>query len=185
MADNNQIGYPNNMGYPNQNPSFGYPNNMTNNQNGRNPYVNQYGGVPLNNPIYGNNYGMNQFQSTQQQQQMSNNNSNQYLKCRPVSSKEEAKAAQIDLDGSLWVFTDVGNERIYTKQINANGAATFKTYRFVEDETPQYLASNEYVTKEEFNKVIQALMAAMQPTNGTESQASNGTQDKQPALMEL
>ena len=185
MADNNQIGSLNNMGFSNQNQSLGYPGNMTNNQNGRNPYINQYSGVPLNNPMYGNNYGMNQFQSAQQQQSQVNNSSNQYLKCRPVSSREEAKAAQIDLDGSLWVFTDVGNERIYTKQINPNGTASFVTYQRVEDETPQYLASNEYVTKEEFNKVIQALMTAMQPTNSTESHISDGTQDKQSALMEL
>jgi hypothetical protein len=33
---------------------------------------------------------------------------NQFLKCRPVSSKDEARAFQIDLDGSLWVFTDLG-----------------------------------------------------------------------------
>lgn len=88
---------------------------------------------------------------------------NQFLKCRPVSSKDEAKAYQIDLDGSLWVFTDVGNGKIYTKQINNDGTATFKTYTFVEDESPYN--STEYVTKEEFNKVIQTLMAAMQPTS--------------------
>ncbi len=61
---------------------------------------------------------------------------NQYLKCRPVASKEEARAFQIDLDGSLWVFTDIGNGKIYTKQINNDGTATFKTYAFTEDENP-------------------------------------------------
>ena len=86
--------------------------------------------------------------------------SNQFLKCRPVSSKDEARAYQIDLDGSLWVFTDVGNGKIYTKQINNDGTATFKTYVFTEDESPY---SNQYVTKDEFNKVIQALMASIQP----------------------
>ena len=86
--------------------------------------------------------------------------SNQFLKCRPVSSKDEARAYQIDLDGSLWVFTDVGNGKIYTKQINNDGTATFKTYVFTEDENPY---SNQYVTKDEFNKVIQALMASIQP----------------------
>jgi len=50
------------------------------------------------------------------------------LKCRPVSSKEEAMASQIDLDGSLWVFTDIGNGKIYTKQINNDGTASFRTY---------------------------------------------------------
>jgi hypothetical protein len=62
--------------------------------------------------------------------------SNQFLKCRPVSSKEEARAYQIDLDGSLWVFTDVGNGKIYTKQVNNDGTATFKTYLLTEDENP-------------------------------------------------
>ena len=84
----------------------------------------------------------------------------QYLKCRPVSSKEEARACQIDLDGSLWVFTDLGNNKIYTKQINNDGTATFKTYTFSEDENPYN--SSEYVTKDEFNKVIQTLLASIQ-----------------------
>lgn len=83
----------------------------------------------------------------------------QFLKCRPVSSKEEARAAQIDFDGSLWVFTDVGNGKIYTKQINNDGTATFKTYAFTKDENPY--SSSDYVTKDEFNKVIQALMATI------------------------
>lgn len=93
--------------------------------------------------------------------------SHQFLKCRPVSSKDEARAYQIDLDGSLWVFTDLGNGKIYTKQVNNDGTATFKTYVFTEDENPYN--STEYVTKEEFNKVIQTLMAAMQPVSSQES----------------
>jgi hypothetical protein len=57
----------------------------------------------------------------------------QFLKCRPVSSREEAIASQIDLDGSLWVFPNVGNGKIYTKQINNDGTATFNTYSFTEE----------------------------------------------------
>lgn len=91
---------------------------------------------------------------------------NQFLKCRPVSSKDEARAYQIDLDGSLWVFTDLGNGKIYTKQVNSDGTATFKTYLFTEDENPY--SSKQYVTKEEFNKVIQSLMAAIQPKSSQE-----------------
>ena len=103
--------------------------------------------------------------------------SNQFLKCRPVSSKDEARAYQIDLDGSLWVFTDVGNEKIYTKQVNNDGTATFKTYTFTEDENPY--TSTEYVTKEEFNRVIQTLKAATQSVN-TQDLASvkNNSQDQ-------
>ena len=92
--------------------------------------------------------------------------SNQFLKCRPVSSKDEARAFQIDLDGSLWVFTDLGNGKIYTKQVNNDGTAAFKTYVFTEDQNP--FNSTEYVTREEFNKALQSLMAAMQTTSSTE-----------------
>ncbi len=92
--------------------------------------------------------------------------SNQFLKCRPVSSKDEARAFQIDLDGSLWVFTDLGNGKIYTKQVNNDGTAAFKTYVFTEDQNP--FSSTEYVTREEFNKALQSLMAAMQTTSSTE-----------------
>ena len=88
------------------------------------------------------------------------NNQNQFLKCRPVSSKQEAMAFQIDLDGSLWVFTDVGNDKIYTKQINNDGTASFKTYVFDKNDNPY--KTPEYVTKEEFNQTIQALIAATQ-----------------------
>ena len=109
--------------------------------------------------------------------------SNQFLKCRPVSSKDEARAYQIDLDGSLWVFTDVGNGKIYTKQVNNDGTATFKTYAFTEDENPYN--STEYVTKDEFHKVIQTLMAAMPPTSSQESasvQSNSQDQGKSIAL---
>jgi hypothetical protein len=44
-----------------------------------------------------------------------------YLKGRLVSSFEEARAAQVDLDGSLFVFPDIGNKKIYTKKINLDG----------------------------------------------------------------
>ena len=43
-----------------------------------------------------------------------------YIKCRPVASIDEARAAQVDLDGQLNVFTDIGNKKIYTNyQLNS------------------------------------------------------------------
>ena len=108
--------------------------------------------------------------------------SNQFLKCRPVSSKEEARAFQIDLDGSLWVFTDVGNGKIYTKQVNNDGTATFRTYAFVEDENPY--GNTQFVTKDEFNKVIQALMASIQGAGqGTQSGQPTGPQTENKAAV--
>lgn len=74
-----------------------------------------------------------------------------YLKGRPVVSLEEARAAQIDLDGSLHIFTDIGNKKIYTKQINLDGTATLNVYSLVENPAA---AAPEYVTKAEFNEVL-------------------------------
>ena len=46
------------------------------------------------------------------------------LKGYPVSSLEEARAAVVDFDGSIFIFPDIVNKRIYTKQINIDGTAT-------------------------------------------------------------
>ena len=81
------------------------------------------------------------------------------LKGRPVVSIEEARAAQIDLDGSLHVFTDIGNKKIYTKQINVDGTATLNVYSLVEEKEQAPLAENEYVTKLEFNQALSQIQA--------------------------
>lgn len=79
-----------------------------------------------------------------------------YLKGRPVASIEEARAALIDLDGSLYVFTDIGNKKIYTKQINLDGTATLNTYSLVADD-PTANTNAEYVTKIEFNQALNSI----------------------------
>ena len=87
-------------------------------------------------------------------------------------------ACQIDLDGSLWIFPNIGNGKIYTKQINNDGTATFATYTFTKNENPYN--SGEYVTKEEFNQTIQNLMAAIQqqPTAASVQSASTPAKNK-------
>jgi len=162
MADiNQQQGFQNGnqqMGYINANQSFTYPNNIgtpTTSINGRNAYSgNPY--MVSTNPQYDNymnqnrNAGMMNMPSPQVNNSQFQNN--QFFKCRPVSSEEEARASQIDLDGSLWVFTDIGNKKMYTKQINNDGTATFKIYKCIKDENPysaqQQPSSKEYVTRE-------------------------------------
>lgn len=59
-----------------------------------------------------------------------------YIKCRAVTSIDEAKAAMIDLDGSLHVFTDIPHRKIYTKQINLDGTASLNVYSLDEAPTP-------------------------------------------------
>lgn len=141
-------------------------------------------GMPQQNFPYGNNNSSNFINNSPYNNYMERlNNSlnlqNQYqFKGRPVSSKEEARAAQIDFDGSIWIFTDIGNGKIYTKQINNDGTATFKTYAFQKDEIPY--ASTEFVTKEEFNKVIQSLMAAISapPQNEATNEVTSSDKTK-------
>lgn len=87
--------------------------------------------------------------------QMENTN---YLKGRPVTSIDEARVAQIDFDGTLNIFTDIANKRIYTKQINMDGTSSFNIYTLTapEPEKPSIPAINldEYVTKEELNTLL-------------------------------
>lgn len=103
-------------------------------------------------PNYGNYY-------PQQQMQMNQYGGNPLmqpqpgLKGRPVSSLDEARVANVDFDGSLFIFPDVANKRIYTKQINLDGTASMKIYAQVED-TP---STSAYVTREEFDSVIKNL----------------------------
>ena len=74
----------------------------------------------------------------------------QALKGHPVSSLEEARAASIDFDGSVFFFPDLANKKIYTKQINLDGTASLHLYEF--QEIP--VAETNYVTREEFNNTL-------------------------------
>lgn len=117
-------------------------------------------------PMYNNNI---QQQLSQQRMEQLQNQYNgmmqqtvpqqtmQMIKCRPVSSYDEAKASMIDLDGSMFVFTDIANKKIYTKQIMLDGTAELKTYELVEqNKTEIEHKSNDYecVSKHEFEEVI-------------------------------
>lgn len=79
---------------------------------------------------------------------------------RPVSSIEEVKAYPIDFDGSVFYFPDIANKRIYTKQINADGSATLNVYE--QKELPiGNMSNNNYITREEFEAVIEQLRASV------------------------
>lgn len=93
-----------------------------------------------------------------------------YLKGRPVVSIDEARASQIDLDGSLYIFTDIGNNKIYTKQINPlTGTATLNVFVLSNDDAA--VAVPEYVTKEEFNRALAELRNSFTPVETPSTQA--------------
>ena len=74
------------------------------------------------------------------------------FKAVPVSSFDEAKAAMVDFDGSLNLFVDIQNNRIYTKQLNLNGLAELKIYQMVEEApAPQV---TQYVPQADFEALM-------------------------------
>jgi len=52
----------------------------------------------------------------------------QMLKGRVVASVDEARAAQVDLDGSVTYFASPGEGKIYAKSIGMNGLPVFTVY---------------------------------------------------------
>lgn len=82
-----------------------------------------------------------------------------YIKGRPVVSIDEARASQIDLDGSLYVFPDLGNKKIYTKQINMDGTATFNIFELAAP--AEEAATPTYVTRDELDAAIEQLKASL------------------------
>ena len=80
------------------------------------------------------------------------------IKGRPVSSIEEARAASIDFDGSVFYFPDLANRRIYTKQINMDGTPSFNVYELKNEPV---INSPQYVTREEFETTLAQLKKAM------------------------
>ncbi len=51
-----------------------------------------------------------------------------FLKGRPVTCFEEAQSMAIDFDGSLHIFPDIANNKIYTKQLLNDGSCPVKCY---------------------------------------------------------
>ena len=126
-----------------------------------------------NNPAVGYQMQANQNRINQLEQQYSpyqayqqpvQQTQQQVIKGRPVSSYEEAKASMIDLDGSLFVFPDIANGRIYTKQIMMDGTADFRIYNLVSDNAQgnvpvqkEEQGKPEYVLKKDFDRIVKRL----------------------------
>lgn len=116
----------------------------------------------------------NPYMNNTQYGQMS---AQQIIKGRPVSSMEEAKASMIDLDGSLFVFPDLANKMIHTKQIMMDGTAEFKTYVLNEvpvkqnDQQPQQ--NNLFVLRSEFENYQKQIQHKLEEMEGFND--GNGT----------
>lgn len=91
------------------------------------------------------------------------------LKGRMVSSIEEAKAMSIDFDGSVFYFPDLANKCIYTKQINMDGTATLNMYELKPIQNIPAVSTDNYVTRQEFEQVINQIKTILAPPQQTET----------------
>lgn len=89
------------------------------------------------------------------------------LKGRPVSSLEEVRAAQIDFDGSLYVFPDLAHNRIYTKAINIDGTASLNMYELsqIPNADTQKIDMDNFITREEFDNAVGQIKEALTQVN--------------------
>lgn len=92
-----------------------------------------------------------------------------YIKGRPVVSIDEARASQIDLDGSLYVFPDLGNKKIYTKQINMDGTAAFNIFELSGAGADQSASTPVYVTKDELDEILASFKESLIQEKHTEA----------------
>ena len=128
------------------------------------------------NPMMGytqpNNYNNQGYQNSQPAQ-----SSVPVMRGRPVSNEEEANAAMIDFDGSLFIFPDKAHGKIYTKQLGLDGNIVFLKYS-LDQTAPQKeivpsstdsLDLSDYAKKEdldkEFNKIDKRFTTLEQKMN--------------------
>lgn len=90
------------------------------------------------------------------------------LKGRPVSSLEEVRAAAVDFDGSVSIFPDLANRKIYTKQCNMDGTAQLNMYELKELPNEQDMQT-AFITRTEFNQAMVAIKDALSKKTKIES----------------
>ena len=92
-------------------------------------------------------------QQTMQHQQMQAAQMAQAFACHPVTSREEAVAAQTDYFSAGLVMPDLAHGVIYLKRFNQQtGASDFYEFRLVQDGQKEQAETVQYVTVEEFEK---------------------------------
>lgn len=123
----------------------------------------------VNNPYY-----QNWFSQQASQMQTAQ------LKGRPVASLEEVKASTIEFDGSVFFFPDLGNKKIYTKQINVDGTSTINMYELKPIPQAPVVNSSQYVTRDEFETVLSNLQQELSKLN-TKPAAAEVQSAQQPA----
>ena len=118
------------------------------------------------------NYLQQQMQMYQQPQ-MPMSQMSQALKGRVVTGIDEAKAAQIDLDGSSTFFPCPAEGKIYEKSIDLNGLPVFRVYQL---SNPQEQKQVVYAERSCVDNLIQRVDKLEKQLGGMnhEPDANNG-----------
>ena len=126
------------------------------NYNGYNSYAQPQ--MPRYNPQY-QPYNNQQIQSQMQQPTMQNYTPQavqiQGLQGKTVDSVDVVKAMDIPLDGSISYFPLVDGTAIVTKQLQQDGTSKTIIYRPNKDENQEKMGTQNYVTSDELNKIIE------------------------------
>lgn len=135
-------------------------------------------------PAYNPNYMPMQQRLNQMEQQypqFAQNNTNtssipssSMLKGRPVTGVDEAKAAPIDFDGSVHIFPDIANKRIYTKQLGMDGLPVFSVYELIPYTENKIKDSETYVSSIDFEQLKQKVDAIEQAVSKPKSEKQSG-----------
>ena len=116
-------------------------------------------------------------QMAPQPQQMNNNSNIMW-----TMGLESAKAYPL-MPGKTMMLMDSESPRFFIKTVDNNGYATIKSYAFQEEKTN--MPENKYVTQEQFDAAINALMEQMRqkaPTNVEEPKPSTETKSSKNLL---
>lgn len=116
---------------------------------------------------------LNYLQQQQQRFQMPQPPMPQVLKGRLVASMDEAKAAQVDFDGSSTFFPCPAEGKIYEKSIDLNGLAVFKVYRLAQPQEQKEPVYAERSSVDNLIKRVDKLEKALGGI-GDEPDATNG-----------
>lgn len=108
----------------------------------------------------------------------------QQIKGRPVTSIEEARAAQVDLDGTSTYFPAPAEGKIYEKLIGMDGLPIFRVYQLQQDggmQAPVYADNNTVLALQRRIEKLEQQIGGMtydehipDDADGTASRKSNG-----------
>lgn len=121
-----------------------------------------------------NPYGtMGMYSGYQSQYQQQYQPRQRLLKCYPVTSIDEARAAMVDVDGSVTVFTDLANGKIYTKAVDLNGMAILQTYELVTNVQPQATAEQRIEHLESMVKSLKEEIENVKQSNNSVNRSTS------------